>query len=98
MKGLNMKLTTIALASVFALGPTLALAQAGGSNAGAAVPEKAGTTSHNSSEMKDSRTTGSGRNSGASTGSAITTGSDVPQDKPNLSNSPESSDSSQRVK
>jgi len=87
-----MKLTTIALASIFALSPTLALAQTGGSNA-----DKAAIQS-NSAAKKDLRTTGSARSSGRSTGDAITTGSDVPQNKPALSSSPESSDTSQRLK
>jgi hypothetical protein len=97
MKGQPMKLTTIALASVFAIAPTLALAQAGGSNAGAQVPEKGSMAPQSSSGAKDVRTTGAARKS-ASNGSDITTGSNVPQDNPNLSSSPESSDTSQKVK
>jgi hypothetical protein len=92
MKGRTMKLTTIALASVFAIGPTLALAQAGGSNADKAAAQT------NSAAKKDLRTTGSAKNSGRNSGDAITTGSDVPQNKPALSSSPESSDTSQKVK
>jgi hypothetical protein len=95
MKGHTMKLSTIVLASVFAIGPTLVLAQAGGSNTG---PDRSGAAAQSSSRAKDARTTGNARSSGRSSGSAITTGSDVPQDKPNLSNSPESSDTSQKVK
>jgi hypothetical protein len=88
-----MKFTTIALAAAFAMGSTLALAQAGSSNA---ATDKTVTHTH-SGAKNDHRTTGSAR-SGRNTGDAITTGSDVPYDKPNLSNSPESSDTSQRVK
>lgn len=91
-----MKFTTIALASIFAMGPTLALAQSGGSNAAAEAPGKAGATKRSGYGASGVRTTGSAR--GQSTGAAITTGSDVPQTKPNLSSSPESSDTSQRVK
>ncbi|MGA2996872.1 hypothetical protein [Bradyrhizobium sp.] len=86
-----MKLTTIALASVFAIGPTLALAQTGGSNADKAPAQT-------NSTKKDLSTTGSAKNSGHNSGDAITTGSDVPQNKPALSSSPESSDTSQKVK
>ena len=91
-----MKLTTIALATIFAMGSTLALAQAGGANSGAEVSGKSGTTAPSPSGTRNPATTG--RATGSSTGSAVTTGSDVPQDKPNLSNSPESSDTSQRAK
>jgi hypothetical protein len=80
------------------MGPTLALAQAGGSDAGAKGPERAGKATQSIPGAKDLRTTGEARGSGRSTGDAVTTGSDVPQDKPNLSNSPESSDTSQKVK
>jgi hypothetical protein len=86
-----MKLTTIALASVFALGSKLALAQTGSSNADKAAAQT-------NSARKDLKTTGSARGSGRNTGDAITTGSDVPQNKPALSSSPESSDTSQKVK
>ena len=92
-----MKLTTIALASIFAIGPTLALAQAGGANAGAEASDKAGMAKQSRSGTKEDPST-TGRARGSSTGSAVTTGSDVPLDKPNLSNSPESSDTSQRMK
>ena len=91
-----MKFCKIALVAAFAVSPTLALAQAGGTNAGAQVPEKAGMAAQRS--HNDAKTTGEARGAGRSTGSNITTGSDVPQDKPNLSNSSESSDMSQRVK
>jgi hypothetical protein len=87
-----MKLATIALAFVLASGPTLALAQSVGSNADKAAAQT------NSAAKKDLRTTGRARNSSRSTGDAITTGSDVPQNKPALSSSPESSDTSQKVK
>ena len=91
-----MKLKTIALASIFAIGPTtLALAQ--GYSAGAEVPEEGGAAVKGRSGSKDVETTGSARSS-RSTGSAVTTGSNVPQDKPNLSNSPASSDTSKNVK
>ena len=89
-----MKLSKIALVAAFAIAPTLALAQAGGANA--EVPEKPGIAAQRS--HNDTKTTGEARGAGRSTGSNITTGSDVPQDKPNLSNSPESSDTSQRAK
>jgi hypothetical protein len=91
-----MKFTTIAVASFIATSSTLALAQAGGANAGADVSGRAGVTTQNRPGAKEPGTTG--RAQGSSTGSAVTTGSDVPQDKPNLSSSPESSDTSQRVK
>jgi hypothetical protein len=86
-----MKRASMALASIFAMSSTLALAQTGGANAGAEVREKPGVTAK---ERSDTRTTGRARD----TGDAITTGSDVPQNKPNLSSSPESSDTSRRVK
>jgi hypothetical protein len=93
-----MKLRTIALVTVFAMGPTLAFAQAGGSmNSGSG--NSPGMTSPGMTSQRghsEPMTTGQAR--GRSTGSDITTGSDVPRDKPNLSNSPESSDTSQRVK
>lgn len=91
-----MKICKIALVSAFAVAPTLALAQAGGASAGAQVPEKPGMAAQKG--HNDAKTTGEARGAGRSTGSNITTGSDVPQDKPNLSNSPESSDMSQKVK
>ena len=93
-----MKLRTIALVTIFAMGPNLAFAQAGGSmngssgRSGMTNPE----TTTQQSGQGNAMTTGQSR--GRSTGSDITTGSNVPQDKPNLSNSPESSDTSQRVK
>ena len=84
-----MKLATIALAVGFVVGPTLAFAQTG-SNAG---PDRMTTQG-----KKETGTAGSAKSSGRNTGDAITTGSDVPRDKPMLSNSPESSDTSQKVK
>jgi hypothetical protein len=93
-----MKLATIALASVLALSSTLAFAQAGGSGAGAAVPENSGSAVNGSSGANRARTTGAAMNSGRSSGSAITTGSGAPQNNPNLNSSPETSDTSRQVK
>jgi len=93
-----MKLTTIALASALALSSTFAFAQAGGSGSGAEVPEKSGPVVKGSSGANSAGTTGNSMSSGRTSGSAITTGSGAPQDEPNLSNSPETSDASQKVK
>jgi hypothetical protein len=92
-----MKLRTIFFASAFAIAPTLVLAQAGGYNSGAEVPGRADMSARRGSGANAPRTTGEARRPGGS-GDAVTTGSDVPQDKPNLSNSPESSDTSQKIK
>jgi hypothetical protein len=99
----TMKLSTIALAGGLALTSTFALAQSSTSS---------GSMGAGSNMNGPARTPGSGENPagasgmkasgsmerGTSSGSAITTGSGVPQDKPNLSGSPESSDTSQKVK
>ena len=90
-----MKLRTMIFASAVAMAPTMLLAQAGGS--GAEGSGRAGMTQQGPTADAP-RTTGETRRAGRSTGGAVTTGSDVPQDKPNLSNSPESSDTSQKVK
>jgi hypothetical protein len=90
MKGQIMKLMTIALASALALSSTFALAQTGAS--GVEAPAKSGPA------MKHAAPTGNSMNSGASSGSAITTGSGAPQNKPMISNSPGTSDTSQKVK
>ena len=91
-----MKPSKFALVTAFAIAPTLALAQSGGASGGTEVPNKPGIAAQRS--HNDAKTTGEARGAGRSTGSNVTTGSGVPQDKPNLSNSPESSDMSQRAK
>jgi hypothetical protein len=91
-KGLTMKFMTVALASALALSSTFALAQTSAPGAGTETPAKSGPA------MKGTRSTGNSMNSGASSGSAITTGSGAPQNKPMISNSPETSDTSQKVK
>ena len=92
-----MKLTTIVFVSALAMAPTLVLAQTGGNPSSARVPDRAEMTQKNSG-ADGARTTGEVRGSSRSTGYAINPSTGVPQDKPNLSNSPESSDTSQRVK
>lgn len=89
-----MKLATIVLASALAMSSTFALAQTGG--AGAEAPGKTGAVK--GSGTKSVGTTGSAMGSGRNSGDAITTGSGAPQNKPNISNSPETSDTSQKVK
>jgi hypothetical protein len=93
-----MRLTTIALASVFTLGSTFALAQAGSSGAGPEAAGKSGAVVRDGSGANSAQTTGNSMSSSRNSGSAITTGSGAPQNKPNLSNSPETSDTSQKVK
>jgi hypothetical protein len=93
-----MKFTTIGLASVLAFSSTFAFAQAGGSAAGAEVPEKSGPIVKGSSGGHSARTTGNSMSSGGTSSSATTTGSGAPQDKPNLSGSSETSDTSRKVK
>jgi hypothetical protein len=78
---------SISLASIFIMSSSFAFAQTPGSN----TPEKPGIAAkHHSSTSTIGRS--------QSTGSAVTSGSNVPQDKPNLSSSPESSDTSQKAK
>jgi hypothetical protein len=93
-----MRFTTIALASVFALSSTFAFAQTGGSGAGPQAPGKSGAIVRDASGANGARTTGNSMSSSRSSGSAITTGGGAPQNKPNISNSPETSDTSQKVK
>jgi hypothetical protein len=85
-----MKLKTIALASALALSSTFAFAQTGTS--GVQAPEKSGPP------VQEAKPTGNSMNSDRNSGSAITTGSGAPRDRPNISNSPETSDTSQKVK
>lgn len=88
-----MKIAVLVAASALALGSSVALAQTGMSDAGSEAP-RTGVTAKDRAAGDRTMTTGRTRNSG----DAVSTGSNVPYDKPNLSNSPESSDSSQKVK
>jgi hypothetical protein len=93
-----MRLATIAAASVFTLGATFAFAQSGGSAAGPGAPGKSDAIVRDGSGANSALTTRNSMSSSRSSGSAITTGSGAPQNKPNISNSPETSDTSQKVK
>src|ERR1700733_12543019 len=96
-KGQTMKFTTMALASVFALGSTFALAQVGG--AGPDAPRRSsGTVVKDGYGSNGAPTTDGSMSSSRSSGSEITTGSGAPQDKPNISGSSETSDTSRKVK
>jgi hypothetical protein len=88
-----MKFATLTLVSVLALTSLLIVAQTG-SSAGAEATGKTGALK--GTPANGPKTTGNSMGSQRSSGSA--TGSGAPQDKPNLSNSPETSDTSQKVK
>ena len=89
-----MKLATIALASVLAVSSTAAFAQADGS--GAQVHRKHHAAKSSRAKHR-ARPIGSSMGSGRSSGDAITTGSGAPQNNPNLSRSPETSDTGRKV-
>jgi hypothetical protein len=87
-----MKVRTVILASILTLGSTYALAQFAQSSS------NAGVSGGNANKGLRVNGSGTAKKSQQRSGSAITTGSEVPQDKPNLSGSPASSDTSQKVK
>jgi hypothetical protein len=91
-----MKLATITLASAFAISSTAAFAQADGAGSGAQVHRKHHAAKSSRAKHR-ARPIGSSMGSGRSSGDAITTGSGAPQNNPNLSRSPETSDTGRKV-